>query len=165
LRRWAEIASFLVGVAVAVTLLAGWQVPRGRTELGADVRLSVVQSPTLALSQTGTVLDETRFRPGDHAVATVTVSNPRTHAVRVAVHGQPGTDRVLDRLLHVDVRTRAARVFRGRLVALARTETPAFTIPARSSVRVTVAVTLPRTASRSYAARSTQASMLFEERP
>src|SRR4051794_20402693 len=103
MRRWAEITSFLVGVLAAATLLVGWQVPRGRAELGADVRLSVVQSQTLGLSQTGTVLDETHFRPGDRAVAAVTVSNRRPHAVRVAVRSQPGTDRVLERLLRVDV--------------------------------------------------------------
>jgi hypothetical protein len=148
-----------------VTLLAGWQVPRGSAELGADVRLSVVRSPTLGLSQTGTVLDETRFRPGDRAVAAITVSNPRTYPVRVAVHGQPGSDRVLDRLLRIDVRATTGGVFRGRLGAFARTRATLLTIPAGGAVRVTVSVSLPRNAGPSYAARSTQAAVLFEERP
>ncbi len=165
MRRWAQITSFLAGVVAAVTLLAGWQVPRGRAELGADVRLSVVRSPTLGLSRTGTVLDETHFRPGDRAAAAVVVSNPRARPVRVAVRSEPGSDGVLDRLLRVDLRAGTERVFRGHLDAFARGDAPQLTVPAGGSVRVTVAVTLPRNASRSYAARSTQASVLFVERP
>ena len=165
MRRWAEISSFLVGVAVAVVLLSGWRVVGGRAELGADVRLSVVQSHTLGLSQTGTVLDETHFRPGDRSVAAVTVSNRRAREVQVALRSQPGTDKVLDRLLRVDVRAGGERVFHGRLGALARQDAASLTLPARGAVRVTVRITLPRDVGRTYAARSTQAALLFEERP
>ena len=165
MRRWAEITSFLVGVVAAGVLLVGWQVPRGRATLGADVRLSVVRSATLSLSQTGTVLDETHFRAGDASTAAVTVSNPRARQVRVAVRSEPGTDRVLDRLLRVDVRVGTVGVFRGRLGAFARNDGPTLELPARGSARVTVAVTLPRNASAAYAARSTQTAVLFEELP
>jgi hypothetical protein len=165
LRRWAEITSFLVGVTIAVVLLSGWRVAGGRAELGADVRVSVVQSSTLALSQTGTVLDETHFRPGDHAVAALTVSNRRTREVRVAVRSQPSTDRLLGRLLRVDVRAGSERIFHGRLAALARQDAASLTLPPGASVRVTMKVTLPRNIGKASAARSTQAALLFEERP
>jgi hypothetical protein len=152
-------------VTIAVALLSGWRVAGGRAEPGADVRVSVVQSSTLGLSQTGTVLDETHFRPGDHAVAALTVSNRRTREVRVAVRSQPSTDRVLGRLVRVDVRAGGERIFHGRLAALARQDAASLTLPPGGSVRVTVKVTLPRNTGKAFAARSTQAALLFEERP
>jgi hypothetical protein len=165
MRRWAEITSFLVGVAAAATLLVGWHVPRGRAELGADVRLSVVQSQTLGLSQTGTLLDETHFRAGDRSVADVTVSNPGTHDVQVAVRSEPGTDRTLDRILRVNVTAGKVHVFRGRLAALPNAAAAPLTVPAGGSVRVRVTVSLPSNADQAYAGRSTQAALLFRERP
>jgi hypothetical protein len=163
LRRWAEITSFLVGVMIAVVLLSGWRVAGGRAELGADVRISVVQSPTVGLSQTGTVLDETHFRPGDHAAAALTLSNRRPRAVRVAVRSEPSTDPVLGRLLRVDVRAGDARIFHGPLAALAQQDAASLTLPAGGAVRVTVKVALPKSTGRAYAARSTQAALRFEE--
>jgi hypothetical protein len=165
MRRWAEITSFLIGVLVAASLLVGWQVPRGRAELGADLRLSIVQSPSLGLSQTGTVLDETHFRPGDRAVAAVTVSNRGPHAVRVAVRSQRGTDRVLDRLLRVDVRAGSTRIFSGRLAGLAQGGARPLALPPAGSLLVTVAVHLPRRVAAAYAGRSTQSAVRFEELP
>jgi hypothetical protein len=165
MRRWAEITSFLVGVAAAAALLIGWHVPRGRAELGADVRVSVVQSQTLGLSQTGTLLDETHLRAGERSVAAVTVSNPGAHQVQVAVLSEPGTDRTLDRILRVDVTAGKVRVYRGRLAAFARAASTPLTVPAGGSLRVRVAVSLPRNADQAYAGRSTQAALLFREGP
>jgi hypothetical protein len=165
MRRWAEITSFVVGAFAAAALLVEWHVPRGRSGLGADVRVSVVQSSALRLSQTGIVLDESHFRAGDRSAAGVTVSNPRHHRVRLTVRSDPGTDPVLDRLLRVELRAGKERVFRGALARLAARGAAPLSVPAGGSVRLTVAVAMPRDADQAYAGRSTQAALLFEERP
>jgi hypothetical protein len=159
--RRLELLSFLIGAAAALVLLAGWRVPEGRGELGADVTLSIGRSGIVELSRTGTVVDARRLLPGRTVRTEVVLHNPGRTAQRLRPRFQLAVGSQLARVLRVDVRAGGERVYAGTFHGLTR---PAETIRLRpgESKHVTLAVGLPRSGEDEYAGRSLQASLVFE---
>lgn len=120
---WLRAIAFLTGFAVVATLVAGWRVPGGDGQPGADVVVALAPTGEIAVSQTGPFVIGTDLRGGDSASGGLTVRNQTANTVGLSIRTLPSS-RDLDELLEVSIDAGDQTVFRGPLGALREWSAP-----------------------------------------
>jgi hypothetical protein len=144
-------AGFAVGVALVAVLAVAFRVPHGTGTLGADVILSLSPTGELGVSKPGPFMTVTGLRPGRSFDGKVTVHNQTGKRLAVRLRALPDS-KDLDRILLVDLRAGATRLYRGPLGGL-RNRTRAFDLDADEQRFLHVRAFLPRGLERGYAGR------------
>ncbi len=150
--RW---LAFLAGGAVAVLLLASWQVAGGASRAGATITLEPTFSMDVDLQPAGTKFTRTDLRPSrpDAGLdATLTARNATGHVlvVRLRTTRESGE---LDRVVALRVGAGRRIVFEGRLGDLRRGTAP-FTLPPDTRVPISVRAWIPTAVDAGFEARA-----------
>ena len=134
-------AGFLLGGALAVAAVAGWRVPAGDRSVGADVVVVASSGRALELPA-GNVVQANSLHAGKSATGRLAVRNASRAplAVRLRARSEP---RSLDRMLHVELRDGATRLYRGPLGRLRRPTAARFLLAGGEERSVRVRAWLP----------------------
>ena len=94
-----RVIGFVLGIAIASSIVTESRIPAGAGVLGADAHIVVAPSGELAVKPSGLVLEGTGLTPAsDHATGSFRVMNQTGSVLDVRLHGIPdaaGLDRTL----------------------------------------------------------------------
>ena len=94
-----RVIGFVLGIAIAASIVTESRIPAGAGVLGADVHIVVAPSGELAVKPSGLVLEGTGLTPAsDPATGSFQVMNQTGSVLDVRLHGipdAPGLDRTL----------------------------------------------------------------------
>jgi hypothetical protein len=94
-----RVIGFVLGIAIAASIVTESRIPAGAGVLGADAHIVVAPSGELAVKPSGLVVEATGLTPAsEHATGSFQVMNQTGSVLDVRLHGipdAPGLDRTL----------------------------------------------------------------------
>ena len=166
--RLAKPAGFLVGmgaaVALTVTALSAWHLPRGTGSNGADVTVATGPTGELGLPL-GPFVRGNDLRPGsDPATGTIPVRNQTGTDLAVTIRALPSIPD-LDDLLMVQVTAGSRSVYRGTLAGLEVGSGKPFLLTPGQTRPLAVRAWLPGTISGGFQNRIEDVTLAFDVQP
>ena len=160
---WARGAGFVLGIALAVTAVLGWRLPRGTGHLGADVVVAFLQTGEIHVSSATPIVTASGLHPGASARGSVEVHNIGPSRLAVAIEAQRSAG-ALDRLLWIDITSGSARFYRGPIGGLRAGSPHRFSI-VRGAVRtLDVRTWIPADVESGYEGQIEQVDLTFDAR-
>lgn len=85
-----RVIGFVLGIGVAMSIIAAEKIPAGAGSLGADVHIVAAPTGELAMKPSGLVLEGTGLTPAtDHAVGSFDVTNQTGSILDIRLRGIP----------------------------------------------------------------------------
>jgi hypothetical protein len=144
-------AGVAAGVVLVAVVVLAFRIPDGSGTLGADVIVAISPTGELGVSRPGPFMSATGLRPGGTLSGEVDVTNQTGKRLAVRLRALPDS-KDLDRLLVVDVRAGALRLYRGSLGGL-RAKTPVFRLDSGRKRALRIGASLPASLRDGYAGR------------